>query len=130
MENCTTIIKKRLAMGYIPILIEIHRQHLIATRHIRHACPANNVRPFLSHNLQLVINRRLVGPAHPVPHRRRQRLRPVGLVLHRRLGGPAQDILREAVAPPAAVRRADRCGTVAPLLQADIPVRGVVVVGG
>ena len=35
--------------------------------------------------------------------------------------------MREAVAPLAAVRGADRCRTVAPLLETDIAVRGAVV---
>lgn len=110
--------------------IKINRQTFIPTRHVVRPRPPHNISSPLPNLLVLPIDSRLIGPAHPVPHRRRQRPAPVRLVLHRRIRRSRENIFREAVAPATPVRGANGRGPIAALLETNVPVRGAVVVGG
>ena len=118
---------ERIPPLYPTLSVKVHRQHLITTRHIRHARPTRNIRLLLPHHLPLPINRRLIRPPHPVPHRTRQRHLPVRLLHHGRMRRVPEYVFVEPVAAIAAVRRGDRGGAVAALLEADVAVRRMVV---
>ena len=107
--------------------IEIHRKTPVARRNIVGPGAASDVSTLLAHHLAQIVDGRLVRPAHPVPHRGRQRPGAVGLALHGRRGGAGQHVLAEAVAPVAAVGRGDGGRAVTALLEADVAVRGGVV---
>lgn len=118
-----------LSFSSSTLSVKVHGQHLITTRHIRHSRPTGNVRLLLPHHLPLPLNRRLIRPRHPIPHRARQRHLPVRPLHHGRVRRVPEYVFVEAVAPVAAVRRGDGRGAVAALFEADVAVRGVVVRG-
>lgn len=97
------------------------------TRHIRHARPTRNIRPILPHHFPLPLNRRLIRPHHPIPHRTRQRHFTTRLPRHGRMGRILQNIFMEAITAITAVSRGDRGGAIAALFEGDVAVGGVVV---
>ena len=110
--------------------IKVHRQHLVMTRHIRHARSALNIRPPGPHHLPFPLNRHLIPPRHPIPHRTRQDDLAIGLPDHSAMGRIPDDVLVEAVAAVAAVGGGDGRGAVAALFEGDVAVGGAVVGGG
>ena len=97
--------------------------------HIWHARSTSNVRLLLSHDFLLILNSSLIRTSHPVSHRTGQYLLSVWLLENGCRRCILQYVLSEAIAPFASVSRADRSSAIATLLEANVPMGGMVVAG-